>query len=82
MTTEPELQPLSGERLGPSANKDNKAGLDVRASDFWEMNYQDAFFDIRVFTFSLLGIITQSCRLFTTNMKTKGMPSMGEESGR
>ena len=49
VTTEPELQPLSGERLGPSANKDDKARLDVRASDFWGMNYQDAFFDIRVF---------------------------------
>ena len=82
MTTEPELQPLSGERLGPSANKDDKARLDVRASDFWGMNYQDAFLIYGFFTPSLRRIITQSCRLFTANMKTKSVPSMGEESGR
>ena len=32
----------------PSADKEDKARLDVRARAFWN-NYQDAFFDVRVF---------------------------------
>lgn len=49
VSTEPELQPLTGELLGRAANKDEKARLDVRASDFWGTAQCDAFFDIRVF---------------------------------
>ncbi len=48
VVTEPRLQPLSGERLPPSANKADNARLDIRARGFWD-GMQDAFFDVRVF---------------------------------
>ena len=48
VTTEPLLQPLSGERLPQSANRDANARLDIRAKAFWD-GMQDAFFDVRVF---------------------------------
>ena len=48
VATEPELQPLTGEQLGRSANNDDSARLDIRASSFW-CNQQDAFFDVRIF---------------------------------
>ncbi len=51
VSTEPRLQPLSGERLPPSANKEDEARLDIRARGFWSSGHghQDAFFDVRVF---------------------------------
>ena len=49
VATEPQLQPLSGEQLGRSANTEDSARLDVRASGFWGIAEKDAFFDIRVF---------------------------------
>ena len=49
VATEPQLQPLSGEHLPRSANKEDNARLDVRASGFWGVGEKDAFFDIRVF---------------------------------
>ena len=48
VATEPCLQPLSGERLPLSANKEDEARLDIRAKGFWDRQ-QDAFFDVRVF---------------------------------
>ena len=49
VATEPPLQPLTGETLtARSANTDDNARLDIRARGFWN-NYQDAFFDVRVF---------------------------------
>ena len=45
---EPQLQPLQGEELGRSANREDGARLDIRATGFWN-HAQDAFFDIRVF---------------------------------
>ena len=45
---EPPLQPLSGECLPRSANKEDNARLDIRARGFWD-GMQDAFFDVRVF---------------------------------
>ena len=48
VTTEPCLQPLSGETLRPlSANTLDGARLDIRAHAFWDA-MQDAFFDVRV----------------------------------
>ena len=48
-STEPSLQPLSGEGLELStANRDQEARLDIRASGFWRVG-QEAFFDVRVF---------------------------------
>ena len=47
VSTEPHLQPLSGEQLGPSANRDDSARLDIKASGFW-CDSKDAFFDVRV----------------------------------
>ena len=50
ITTEPQLQPLSGEQLSLlSANSDGNARLDVAATNFWSSNNQRSFFDIRVF---------------------------------
>ena len=47
---EPNLQPLSGESLHySSANKEDGARLDVRATGFWGDRYQQAYFDVRVF---------------------------------
>ena len=45
---EPALQPLSGENLPPSANREDEARLDVAARGFWQQ-WEMAFFDIRVF---------------------------------
>ena len=49
VTTEPRLQPITGEILPPSANTDDNARLDVCAEGFWGTEHQDAFFDIRIF---------------------------------
>ena len=50
VTTEPCLQPLSGETLEPqSAIKDDNARSDIRAEGFWNSTHQSAFFDIKVF---------------------------------
>ena len=47
VSTEPHLQPLSGEILGTGANTEDSARLDIKASDFWS-DSKDAFFDVRV----------------------------------
>ena len=50
VTTEPSLQPMSGETLKlKSANREDGARLDVAATNVWERNGQRSFFDIRVF---------------------------------
>ena len=50
VSTEPELQPLSGETLTYStSNTQDGARLDVRAEGFWGDRRQSAFFDVRVF---------------------------------
>ena len=49
VSLEPRLQPLSGEALPSSANKEDEARLDVKARGFWNNDGQDAFFDVRVF---------------------------------
>ena len=49
VTTEPRLQPITGEILPPSANTDDNARLDVCAEGFGGIEHQDAFFDIRIF---------------------------------
>ncbi len=46
---EPVLQPLSGETLPLSANREDDARLDIRARNFWGNNQQAAFFDVRIF---------------------------------
>ena len=49
VSTEPRLQPLHDEVFQlRSANREDEARLDVRASNFW-CKGQEAFFDIRVF---------------------------------
>ena len=41
---EPNLQPLTGEHLSlATANREDSARLDVRASGFWELSQQSAF---------------------------------------
>ena len=49
VTTEPTLQPLSGENFDArSTNTNDGARVDIRARGFWNAS-QDAFFDVRVF---------------------------------
>ena len=49
VATEPPLQPVSEESFNAqSTNTDDNARLDIRCRGFWN-NYQDAFFDVRVF---------------------------------
>ena len=49
VTTEPTLQPLSGETFDArSTNTNDGARVDIRARGFWNAS-QDAFFDVRVF---------------------------------
>ena len=50
VTTEPSLQPITGESLTVrSYNLQDNARLDVAASEFWGLGAQRAFFDVRVF---------------------------------
>uniref|UniRef100_A0A1X7SRF4 Uncharacterized protein n=2 Tax=Amphimedon queenslandica TaxID=400682 RepID=A0A1X7SRF4_AMPQE len=50
VSTEPLLQPVSGESFPQrSINRDEGARLDIAATNFWERNGQRSFFDIRVF---------------------------------
>ena len=46
--TEPPLQPLTGEVLPNSANRDDESRLDISARGFWQRG-DKAFFDVRVF---------------------------------
>ena len=50
VSTEPHLQPISGETLtGASANVEDGARLDILANGFWGSRFERAFFDVRVF---------------------------------
>ena len=50
VSTEPELQPLSGELLNHRiANTEGGARLDVKAQGFWGDQHQCAFFNVWVF---------------------------------
>ena len=47
---EPHLQPLSGEVLHHcSAVVEDDAGVEIRASSFWQCSHHNTFFDVRVF---------------------------------
>ena len=57
VSLEPRLQPLSGEALPSSANKEDEARLDVKARGFWNLNDgQDAFLTSGCFTLLRLPI--------------------------
>ena len=49
VTTEPCLQPITGEALPRSGNQDDEARVDIKAKGFWSQGSQEAFFDVRVF---------------------------------
>ena len=50
VSTEPHLQPLSGETLTHStAIRDDRTRLDVKANGFWGANFHTTYFDVRVF---------------------------------
>ena len=50
VTTEPHLQPLSGESLSHhSANTQDGARLDVAMSGFWGGRFEKAFIDLKIF---------------------------------
>ena len=49
VSVEPELQELSGETLGRSANKESGARADIAVDGFWECGRARTFCDIRVF---------------------------------
>ena len=46
---EPKLQPLAGEELAPSANRDSEARLNTKARGLWGGRFECAFFDFRIF---------------------------------
>ena len=48
MRIEPPLEPLTGEELPKTANKEQEARLDIAARGFWQESAM-AFFDVRVF---------------------------------
>ena len=49
VAVEPQLTPLSGEKLPSSANSDDGARSDIVAMGFWGDRKQKAFFDVKVF---------------------------------
>ena len=50
VSTEPPLQPLSGESLSlRTANQAVGARLDIKASGFWGSRFEPTFFDVRIF---------------------------------
>ena len=50
VTTEPTLQPLSGETFRHrTTSTDNEARLDIHARGFWGNRSESTFFDVRVF---------------------------------
>ena len=50
VTTEPPLQPLTGEVfIASSVKRDDQARLDISACGFWGGRFEKAFFDVRVF---------------------------------
>ena len=50
VTTEPPLQPLTGEAfIASSVKRDDQARLDISACGFWGGRFEKAFFDVRVF---------------------------------
>ena len=70
---EPELQPLTREQLGRSANTEDTARLDIRASSFWG-NSQDAF--LMLGSFTLLRPVT------ATEVKHPSIMSMNGRNGQ
>ena len=68
---EPPLQPLTGESLHRSANKQDEARLDIAARGFWQDDAM-AFFDVRVFNpFAKTYINTKLDAAFTQNEREK-----------
>ena len=71
---EPTLVPLSGEDLSNrTANRSNKARLDVRARGFWERG-QQVFFDLRVVNLNACRYLNKSlqqCLVVNENEKKR-----------
>ena len=81
VSTEPELQPLSGESLTYLiSNVQDGACLDVRAEGFWGDRHQSAFFDVRVFNPFALSNCHRTLVSATDSMKGKSTENMIEES--
>ena len=58
VTTEPSLQPMSGETFKlKSANREDGARLNVAATNFWERNGQRSFFNITVSLYQVMYIM-------------------------
>ena len=61
VTTEPNLQPLSGENLHPrSAITEDNARSDIRTDGFWSCDQQSSFFDVKIFNPTALTYCTKS----------------------
>ena len=68
---EPPLQPLTGEKLRGSANKEKEARLDFTARGFWQRG-EMAFFDVRVFNpFAKTQLNSKLEAAFETNEASK-----------
>ena len=73
VSTEPALQPLTGENLNRSAITSNESRVDVSACDFW-VRGQQAFFDVRVFNpFAKRHAKKSLLKSFAINEKEKKM---------
>ena len=72
VTTEPHLQPLSGESFSHrSAITDDGAGLDVAMYGFWGGRFEKAFVDVRVLTPAPNQIVVVPFHLFIANMSRR-----------
>ena len=73
VSTEPALQPLTGENLNRSAITGDESRVDVSARDFW-VRGQQAFFDVRVFNpFAKRHAKKSIAKSFEINEKEKKM---------
>ena len=81
VTTEPCLQPVSGETFPRSTNTEANARLDIRARGCWD-NMQDAFFDVRSSTPSYPHIRPRSFPHCTNNMSGRSDWNMDNKYGK
>ena len=77
VTTEPPLQPLTGEAfIASSVKRDDQARLDISACGFWGGRFEKAFFDVRVLTQVLPRTNSLRCQPPTASMRRRSTAIM------